>query len=129
MPAAAQVLDHTLDRPDAAAEASPAAYKRDRRAILIHLTPHARAIPPDARITAPCRWMRFCGADALQAMRRLVERLDEPAWDLRLEASAQGEVEVHPAGVVHCPLALIVEGLTLAEAEKALDALARSARQ
>lgn len=96
-----------------------------RRVVAIHWTLFTPGIPITAGLADPCRWATLYGATPPQAMRHVLERLDRKPWDLSIRDNPAGELTVYLADPAE-PLAIITEGLTLAEARMALDALRRA---
>ena len=102
----------------------------DRRKILVHLTPFAPRILPDAGLTHPSRWASYHGVTPIQAVARLAERLERKPARLafRLAGDAQ-DVEAFDPSVPADILAILTEGISCAEAEAAREALIRQPGQ
>jgi hypothetical protein len=89
-------------------------------AILIHLTPFAPRILPDAPIPHPSRWMSLHGPTPVQTVRKLSDRLERPLDRLSFRmAASPGEVEVIDPAAPTDVLAIVVDGLGCADLQAA----------
>lgn len=106
---------------------APPANGARRALVVVHYTPFAPRLAATPA-SDPARWAAFSGPTPLQALRRILDRVEWSAHGVEAVANLQGEVALYRRRPETSP-AIISQGLSLVEVQDALAALrASSAR-